>query len=107
MKIIFYGWEELNSSLVSGSNKRRLIVLLTLSTLASLLLSCYGFYDLLHGNSTLGHIALVAALALLVNTSHALWRGNFETNVAMGTLIISVLFTLLYWRGFSENLHFI
>ena len=106
-KKFFHGLYLVQSTDIPSHVRRKQLLLFTLGCLAVLLLASYGTYDFIKGFSTTGTIALTIAAILTLNNLHALKFGRFNINIVVSVISVSILFALLYWRGFSPNIHFV
>lgn len=86
---------------------RRIATMVLLSFLALIVLLVYGINDMLHGTFDMGLTAVIAGILLVLNVLHGLKYKNFQRNINISVVIVSLLLTNLYWSNDRQTLSYI
>lgn len=83
----------------SPEDRRRIALLVGLSFIGIIFLTLFAITAYLQGNLTLALVDITTAVILAVNLLDASLRQQFETNIQIGTVFVSLLFIYLYVSG--------
>jgi len=83
----------------SPEDRRRIALLIGLSFIGIIFLTLFAITAYLQGNILLALVDITTAVILSVNLLDASLRQQFETNILIGTVFVSLLFIYLYVSG--------
>lgn len=83
----------------SPEDRRRIALLVGLSIVGIFMLTLFAITAYLQGNTTLALVDITIAIILAINVWDAKKRHQFETNIRVGTVFISLFYIYLYVSG--------